>query len=59
MEVVDKIEDLDYDVEITNTSCLIIDSGWIYDMFNIVTGSKLKSTFKSCVEFVKWYNDTK
>ena len=55
MEVVDKIENLGYDVIIRQGTCEIqTKSGNIFECFD---ASKHITTYTAVVEFIKWYNE--
>lgn len=58
MEVVEKIESLNYDVIILHSSTEItscdIDFQTIFG--NSETYSKIESVYNACLEFIKWYN---
>jgi hypothetical protein len=58
MEVVEKIESLNYEVVIQNHICHIE----MLLMDNIVVSEdipKIEAVYKACISFVKWYNENK
>jgi len=57
MPVVEKIESIDYKVEITLTETEI--SGFEYCSTFYSNDSKIHSTYTSVLEFIKWYNGQK
>lgn len=61
MMVVEKIESLGYAVYIKTRGCFIEDEAEKLIAFEFKGGnvSKVEATYNSCIEFVKWYNDTK
>ena len=60
MQVVEKIEDLGYSLEINKQEendyqCNIVKSNnIIHSHYNI---SKIEAVYNACIEFVKWYNE--
>ena len=54
MQVVEKIESLDYNITIQYKNCYIdIDKDLQIDTFS---KSKIEAVYNACVEFIKWYN---
>ena len=55
MEVVEKIEGLNYKVIIQNNNCtiemIILDDIVIYE-----NSTKTEAVYNACIEFIKWYN---
>lgn len=58
MPVVEKIEDMSYDVNITGTHVIIVNSenGYEYDD---MANSKIKAVWEAVVIFIQWYNNQK
>ena len=61
MEVVEKIESLDYTIDITNSTVYINHSD---DDFKQIIGfsdiySKKEAVYNACLKFIKWYNEQK
>lgn len=59
MEVVEKIEGLEYNVEFSKNHCIIIAEIEKVDSKRITKYSeiKIKAVYNACVEFIKWYNE--
>lgn len=59
MEVVEKIESLEYNVEFSKNHCIIIAEIEKVDSKRITKYSeiKIKAVYNACVEFIKWYNE--
>lgn len=58
MEVVEKIESLEYDVNIEFATCVILKN---VDDFKPIFGhgsnfSKIQAVYNACVTFIEWYN---
>lgn len=61
MEVVEKIETLNYGVRITRTTCFI-DSLTAIPEFKILGGleeTKIQAVYNACVGFINWHNEQK
>lgn len=60
MLVVDKIESLGYCTQITRLNN-ITHSTYIFDcdFIEVKEKSKILSVYRACIEFIKWYNDSK
>jgi hypothetical protein len=59
MEVVDKIESLDFNFNITSRDATVLKNhGAIYQtlIYRIDGTKKIKAVYNTCVEFIKWYN---
>jgi len=62
MEVVEKIESLDYNFNITSgDATVLINHGVIYqtNIYRIDGTNKIQAVYNTCVEFIKWYNEQK
>lgn len=62
MEVVDKIESLGYGFNITIGDATVLQNhSAIYStlIYRIDGTKKLEAVYKTCVEFIKWYNQQK
>ena len=62
MEVVEKIERLDFKFEILSTRVDIVDNRVIdfKKRFEpIIKETKIEAVYNACVEFIKWYNNNK
>jgi hypothetical protein len=61
MPVVDKIETLNFDVQVgSGCLCRIWDiEGGRLEEIELSYPTKLESTYQAVVEFIKWYNETK
>ena len=53
MEVVEKIEDLGFEIEINGLSCRILTPN---KQIETSGKTKIKGVYNGCVEFIKWYN---
>jgi hypothetical protein len=61
MEVVEKIEDLSYSLEINKQEendyqCIIVKKDIIVQTFS---SKKIEAVYNACLEFIKWYNEQK
>jgi len=61
MEVVEKIEDLNYSIEINKQEendyqCLVVKKNILIQEFS---NTKIEATYKACILFIKWYNENK
>ena len=59
MEVVEKIEDLNYSIEINKQEendyqCLVVKKDILIQEFS---STKIQAVYNACVEFIKWYNE--
>ena len=61
MQVVEKIENLGYSVNISSSMIYINgDKGRVVNPINIgFEITKIQATYNVCVEFIKWYNENK
>lgn len=62
MEVVEKIESLDFNFNITSgDATALINHGAIYQtlIYRIDGTKKIEAVYNTCVEFIKWYNKQK
>jgi hypothetical protein len=59
MEVVEKIEDLNFSIEINKQEkndyqCLVVKKNILIQEFS---NTKIEAVYNACVEFIKWYNE--
>ena len=63
MEVVEKIESLNYDFQILGGCWVIIDDvdpdRDNEEILEVSSETKIKSVYDACVAFIKWYNENK
>ena len=63
MEVVEKIESLDYDFRILGGCWIIIDDvdpdRDNEEILEVSSETKIKSVYDACVAFINWYNENK
>lgn len=62
MPVIDKIGSLGYGFSITTSSASVIqEHGFIYttNIYTVCGPTKIQSVYKTCIEFIKWYNEKK
>lgn len=62
MDVVEKIESLGYEAQITSSwSAILLHNSAIYlvNIYSVDGPNKLTATYRAIVEFVKWYNNRK
>ena len=62
MEVVEKIENLGYNFQITSKDATVLQNhGAIYQtlIYRIDGTNKIQATYKACLAFIKWYNEQK
>lgn len=62
MEVVEKIESLDFNFNITSGDATALKNhGAIYQtlIYRIDGTKKIEAVYNTCVEFIKWYNEQK
>jgi hypothetical protein len=59
MEVVEKINDLNNVVRISENHVVIVNNTRQEVLIESIYGSMFESTYNACVEFVKWYNEQK
>jgi len=62
MEVVEKIESLDFDFTIYTGACISIINTKDFPFEEIITSggqfkNKIETVYNGCVEFIKWYNE--
>jgi hypothetical protein len=57
MSVVEKIENLSYDVQIILDFCTITNGD--YSKTTQLGGAKIHNVYNACVEFIKWRNENK
>lgn len=60
MEVVEKIESLNFDFAIYTGSAISIINTKDFpfdEIINLVASSKIQAVYNACVEFIKWYNE--
>lgn len=55
MEVVKKIESLEFNCEISTDSCTI-HSCLGYEVFETYNNTKIEAVYNACVDFILWYN---
>ena len=56
MEVVDKIENLDFKVVIDNNGCTIENLPYSNAGKTTYEVKKIEAVYNACVKFIKWYN---
>jgi hypothetical protein len=60
MQVVEKIESLNFAIKIVVNEALIFCEDWeSLDYIYAREKTKIEATYNACVEFVKWYNEQK
>lgn len=57
MEVVEKIESLNFIVYIETNYCQLYNATNHEELIKSIYSTKIESVYKACVEFVKWYNE--
>ena len=60
MQVVEKIESLNFAIKVVVNEALIFCEDWeSLDYIYAIEKTKIEATYNACVEFVKWYNEQK
>ena len=59
MEVVEKIESLNFIVYIETNYCQLYNATNHEELIKSIYSTKIESVYNACVEFIKWYNGQK